>query len=40
MSNVVAVIPVREGSQRVKDKSFHHFASLPSLSALKICQLK
>jgi CMP-N-acetylneuraminic acid synthetase len=37
---VVAIIPVREGSQRVKNKNFRPFASHPSLLGLKISQLK
>ena len=38
--NVVAVIPVREGSQRVKNKNFRPFADELSLLHLKINQLK
>ena len=40
MPEVVAVIPVREGSQRVKNKNFRPFASCPNLLTLKIRQLK
>ncbi len=39
-SKIVAVIPVREGSQRVKNKNFRPFASYPNLLSLKIEQLK
>jgi len=38
--NVVAVIPVREGSQRVENKNFRLFADESSLLHLKISQLK
>ncbi|MCA9407633.1 MAG: acylneuraminate cytidylyltransferase family protein [Candidatus Omnitrophica bacterium] len=37
---VVALIPAREGSQRVKDKNFKPFAGEKSLLHLKIKQLK
>lgn len=37
---VVALIPVREGSTRIKDKNFRDFASEQSLLHLKIKQLK
>jgi len=37
---VVALIPVREGSQRVKNKNFRKFADYESLLHLKITQLK
>lgn len=38
--DVVALIPVREGSQRIKDKNFKPFADEKSLLHLKIRQLK
>ena len=37
---IVALIPVREGSQRVKNKNFRPFAKEKSLMHLKIRQLK
>ena len=37
---IVAIIPVREGSQRVKNKNFRPFANQESLYRLKIRQLK
>lgn len=37
---IVAVIPVREGSSRIKDKNFRPFADEESLLHLKIKQLK
>jgi len=37
---VVALIPVREGSQRVKSKNFRNFVDNESLLSLKIKQLK
>ena len=37
---IVALIPVREGSQRVKNKNFKPFATESSLMHLKIRQLK
>jgi len=37
---IVAAIPVREGSRRVKDKNFRPFANEKSLLHLKIKQLK
>jgi len=37
---IVALIPVREGSQRVKNKNFRNFADQESLYKLKISQLK
>ena len=37
---VVALIPVREGSQRVKNKNFKPFSNEKSLLNLKIKQLK
>ena len=37
---IVALIPVREGSQRVKNKNFRPFANEKSLMHLKIRQLK
>ena len=40
MGKVVAVIPVREGSQRVKHKNFQPFAQGPSLLERKINHLK
>lgn len=40
MPDVVAVIPVREGSQRVKNKNFRPFADFPNLLSLKIEHLK
>jgi CMP-N-acetylneuraminic acid synthetase len=39
-SNIVAIIPVREGSKRVKNKNFKKFANEKSLLELKIKQLK
>lgn len=38
--DIVAVIPVREGSERIKDKNFKPFAGEKSLLHLKIRQLK
>ena len=38
--NYIAVIPVREGSSRVKDKNFRNFYKGKSLLALKIEQIK
>lgn len=40
MSEIVAVVPVREGSQRVKGKNFRPFADQDSLLSLKIQDLK
>ncbi len=37
---IIALIPIREGSQRVKDKNFREFADGKSLLELKIGQLK
>ena len=37
---VVALVPVREGSQRVKDKNFRPFGEQPTLLHYKIAQLK
>ena len=38
--SIVALIPVREGSQRVKQKNFRPFGALPTLVHYKIAQVK
>ena len=37
---VVAVIPVREGSQRIQNKNFRPFGGAPTLVHHKVAQLK
>jgi len=39
-SDIVAIIPIREGSKRIKNKNFKKFADEKSLLELKIKQLK
>ena len=37
---IVAIIPIRKNSQRVKNKNFKHFYKEQSLLEIKIKQLK
>ena len=38
-AQVVAVVPVREGSSRIKDKNFMPFGGYPTLVHNKVAQL-